>query len=174
MMTSTGERRAGANMGRPAVARFPSAMRCPLDGVSLSAWQRFVAALEVQGVDAVSERGGFGSYDLRPKRLRDLGYTTDLRRVRARGGRQIYTCSFVAPWTQERFLADPLAQLGALAQSMKLHQQDLRAGKIRLPDGLSLSGALAILHRGGRGALAAWPDLFDHTRAVFERARGAF
>lgn len=168
--------------------RFSSSLKSPLPGVALPAWQRFVSALELEDVpgaaprlrrmDEVSVRGGFGSYDLRPKRLGELGYVTDLVRAggRAMRGRpQIYACRFVPPLTRERFLADPRAQLEALGKSMRGYQQDLEAGRLLRPAGMSLAGVLALLHCGGRGALAAWPgDLFDHTRAVYERARGAF
>lgn len=157
--------------------RFASSLKSPLPGVSLAAWQRFVSALEVQRMDQVSARGGFGSYDLRPKRLEEIGYVTDLARQggrRQRGKPQVYACRFLPPWSRERFLADASAQIEALSKSMRGYAEDLAAGRLQQPDGLSLAGALAILHVGGRGALAAFPDLFDHTRAVCERARGAF
>jgi hypothetical protein len=155
--------------------RFRSALaRSPIPGVSDGAWARFVHALEVQPIRAVSESGGCGAYDLRPRRLVELGYAEDLRLERTQGGRQVYACRFKAPWTQDRFLADPVAQAAALRRSMVLYHEDLQGGAIRRPDGVSLAGALAILHRGGRGALEAWPDLFHHTRALYEAAQGAF
>lgn len=168
-------------------ARFSSSLRSPLPGVALPAWQRFVAALELEQqpggalrprrMDAVSARAGFGSYDLRPRRLQELGYVTALKRE---GGaarhrrRHLYTCTFLPPWTAKRFLADPAAQLEALSRSMAGYLQDLEAGRLVRPAGCSLAGALAILHCGGRGALAKYPALFPHTRAVYERAQGAF
>lgn len=168
--------------------RFVSTLTSPLAGVSLPAWRRFVAALELEDVpgqaprprrmDQVSVRGGFGSYDLRPKRLQELGYVADLER---QGGRaykrqpQVYACRFLAPHTRDRFLADPTAQLRALSISMRSYQDDFAAGRLVRPAGLSLAGALALLHCGGRGALAAYPgNVFPHTRAVLERAQGAF
>ena len=154
--------------------QFLSTLRSPLPGVSNAAWVRFAAALEVQAPHLVSASGGYGSYDLRPRRLVDLGYARAPRRVRTKAGRMIYVCEFVEPWTQERFLADLLAQHQALALSMRLYHQDLTAGKLQRPQGLSLAGALAILHVGGPGALRGWPTLFKNTRARFARAQGAF
>jgi hypothetical protein len=61
-----------------------------------------------------------------------------------------------------------------LARSLGLYHELLRAGDIARPAGVSLAGALAILHRGGRGALRKWPDVFSDTRALFEAAQGAF
>ncbi len=175
-------------MTDPQIPRFASTLKSPLRGVTLPDWRRFVGLIELEDVpgeaprprrmDEVSVRGGFGSYDLRPKRLAELGYVRDLCRQggRARHGQpQIYACSFVPPFTRERFLHDPTAQHEALSKSMRGYQQDLEEGRIHRPEGVSLAGALTLLHCGGRGALAAWPeDLFPHTRLVYERAQGAF
>ncbi len=166
---------AAAQDRRPAPApRFTSSIRSPLPGVSDAAWERFRVALEVQAPGAISESGGFGSYDMRPRRLADLGYVGELRCERTGAGRQVYRCTFLAPWTEERFLRDIVAQHQALAMSMKLYCADLRSGKIQQPEGVSLAGALAILHIGGKGALRKWPHLFENTRARCEAARGAF
>lgn len=150
--------------------RFPSSLKSPLAGVPLSAWQRFVSALEVQPMDAVSAREGLGSYDIKPRRLADLGLVS---LVRHRGRPPAQTCRFLSPWTKDAFLADPGAQLVALGRSMRLYQQELQAGQRTRPEGMTLAGALALLHCGP-GALRAWPALFPHTRALYERAQGAF
>lgn len=166
---------AAAQDRRPAPApRFTSSIRSPLPGVSDAAWERFRVALAVQPPGATSESGGFGSYDMRPRRLADLGYVGDLRCERTKSGRQVYRCTFLSPWTEERFLRDIVAQHQTLAMSMKLYCLDLRCGKIQQPEGMSLAGALAILHIGGKGALRKWPHLFENTRARYEAARGAF
>ncbi len=154
--------------------RFRSSQPSPLVGVSDAAWKRFVDALDVQAIKAVSPSEGLGAYDLRPRRLVELGYARRLHRTRTPAGRQVYTCEFVPPWTRDRFLGDAMAQYAALCRSMVLYAQDLASGKLVRPEGLSLAGALAILHRGGRGALADWPALFDDTRALYEAAQGAF
>lgn len=154
--------------------RFRSQWKSPLRGVSDQQWERFVKVLDVQPIRDISESGGFGSYDMRPRRLKELGYVDNLRRVRTSSSRQIYDCDFIKPWTRERFLSDPLAQLKALARSMESYQRELELGEIARPEGASLAGTLVILHRGGRGALRAWPQLFDDTRALYEAARGAF
>jgi len=189
----------------------------PLAGVPESAWVRFHTSQEVQAVDAVSESGGLGAYDIRPRRLVELGYATELRSKRADykvvvvdeggrlvrekafdteqealdekariaeekspfvaeilPGRQIYTCEFVLPWTQERFLADLVAQFAAFRGSMVRYHRALLSGELVKPKDASMAGTLAVLHVGGRGALVAWPDLFDKTRARYEAAREAF
>jgi hypothetical protein len=159
----------------PTAGRFRSTLASPLPGVSPDAWARFVMAMDVQPIQAVSKSGGFGSYDLRPRRLVEMGVGCNLRseRTTSDGGR-VYACDFIPPLTRERFLANPVTQYQALSRSMVLYFRALTSGEIRRPDGVSLAGALAILHIGGKGALGTWPDLFDHTRALYEKARGAF
>lgn len=155
-------------------ARFQSTLASPLPGVSIQAWTRFAQALEVQPIKAISESGGYGCYDMRPRRLVELGYAGNLQSARTPKGRMVYTCEFIHPWTAQRFLSDPIAQHKALALSMALYHRALSEGRLTRPEGVSLAGVLAILHRGGRGALAGWPTLFEHTAALYEQAEGVF
>lgn len=158
-----------------AADRFRSTLTSPLPGVSAEAWARFYHALDVQPIDAVSASGGLGSYDLRPRRLVELGLGCRLRSRRtAPGGARVYVCDFVPPLSQRAFLHNPVTQYQVLVRSMVGYHQKLQSGELVRPDGVSLAGALAILHRGGRGALARFPDLFPDTRALYERAQGAF
>jgi len=157
----------------PGAARFLSPSPSPLPEVSAEAWQRFCTALEVQKPGAISPSGGYGAYDLRPARLVELGYAERGPQVR-RGARFVQTCTFLPPWTEEKFLGSYLAQLAALRQSMKRYGEDLARGKIERPQGMSLAGALSILHRGGRGALKGWPEIFSDTRQLYEQAKGMF
>ena len=158
----------------PRQQRFIVGPESPLEGVTRDAWQRFVAALEVQGVGDVSESGGLGAYDIRPRRLVELGYAVDLRSIRTVAGRQVYECDFALPWTKTRFLSDSVAQYTVLAKSIRLYYDAVRRGELSKPENCSMAGTLAILHRGGRGALKGWPDLFEDTRALYQAARGAF
>lgn len=155
-------------------ARFQSALASPLPGVSAEAWARLVAALSVQPIKAISASGGYGSYDFRARRLVELGIGENLRYVQAQNGRHVHVCDFVAPMTRVGFLTNPVSQYDALCRSMVKYHADLMSGQIARPEGCSVSGALAILHRGGLGALRGYPTLFDDTRALYEAARGAF
>jgi hypothetical protein len=76
--------------------------------------------------------------------------------------------------TGERFLSDLIVQSEMLSHSISVYYVALMSGELTKPSNVSFAGALAILHRGGTGALKAYPDLFDNTRALFERAKGAF
>jgi hypothetical protein len=166
---------ATANPSRAVMARrFSAVLPSPLDGVSDLNWASFVRALEVQPVKTVSESGGLGAYDMRPRRLVEIGYGCNLHTARTDAGRQVYECDFREPWSREKFLSDIMAQYRVLSHSMALYRKELASGVIAQPEGVSLAGALAILHVGGKGALRAWPDLFENTRARYEAAQGAF
>lgn len=144
-----------------------------LAGVDDGAWDCFTRALCVQPINAISASGGFGCWDLRPRRLGELGVMTDLRYV-AGPGRDRWEGDFVSPWSADVLLGDVIAQHGLFVASMRLYAAALADGRIVRPVEVSRAGALAILHRGGRGALASWPRLFDDTRAIFDAAKGLF
>ncbi len=123
------------------------ALTSPITGVADDAWRVFVAAMTVRpAVDALDSKG-FGCFDLRPRRLAELGLAN--------------------PTTFEECYK-------AFAKSVATYADDIRDGRLTAPDGVSRAGALAILQRGGRGALAAYPELFSDTREVYGRAKECF
>lgn len=155
--------------------RFASTlMPSPLPGVSPKAWKQYVDVCDVQPHNAISASGGYGSYDLRPRRLVELGYATNLGAKITDNRRNVHTCEFVLPWTEKRFLSDFLAQYAAFSRSNLLYHRALLSGELKKPDEMSLSGALAILHLGGRGALEQHDKLFSNTREMYERAKEIF
>lgn len=63
----------------------------------------------------------------------------------------------------------------AFAESLRAYDALLTSGEMKIPTEVSRSGALAILHLGGRRALAAWPeDRWTKTKAAVARANGIF
>ena len=154
--------------------RFTSGPDSALVGVSADAWRRLIAALEVQPTGATSASGGLGSYDIRPRRLVELGYAMQLVSLRSDSGRQIHACNFIEPWSKARFLADPVAQYTVLVKSMRAYYDALRGGELVKPEEMTMAGALAVLHVGGRGALKSWPKLFENTQALYAASQGAF
>jgi hypothetical protein len=78
------------------------------------------------------------------------------------------------PWTQKRFLTEPIAQYVAFSKSISLYYRALMSGELQQPEKASKAGVLAVLHKGGRGALKAWPNLFDSTKALYESVKGVF
>lgn len=124
-----------------------AALTSPITGVSDDAWRRFVAAMTVRpAVDADGSKG-HGCFDLRSRRLAEIGLG--------------------APTTfQDAY--------EAFAKSVAAYIDDIGAGRLIVPDGVSRAGALVLLQRGGRGALAKYPDMFSDTREVFDRAKECF
>lgn len=158
----------------PAVShRFVSGPHSPLDDVSSDAWRRLLSVLETQPTGATSASGGLGSYDIRPRRLIEMGYATKAKSFKL-DGRQVHSCTWLAPWTEQRFLSDPIAQYTVLAKSMRMYYDALRRDELKKPSEMSFAGALMVLHIGGRGALKSWPNLFENTRALYDAAQGAF
>lgn len=154
-----------------AAARFVVPPRSPLDGVSPEAWVAYARAMEVQPVWAVSASGGLGAYAMRPQRLVELDVMRDGGLTR-RGRRQVRRGELLPAYAD--FLANPRAQRAVFVRSNLLYDRAMASGDLQRPVLLSRAGALAVLHRGGRGALAGWPDLFSDTRALVEGVEGMF
>lgn len=164
-------------MEEPSTKRLRTRIASPLSGVSDAQWEKFRAVLEVQPIRAVSASGGFGAFDMRPRRLAELGYVHNLRQARSESGRLNWCCDFVAPWTQDRFLSDLMAQHAALAKSMTLYLDELQGSDLKKPDSLSLSSTLVVLHIAGKRGLGQWGDAgtrMANTQAMANRAEGIF
>ncbi len=151
-------------------------------GVPDAAWTRFVLALKTAQPGAVSASNAYGMFEMKPRRLADLGLMKNLRKTRLPPpvDRLIWVGEFVPPLTQKKFLADLSAQYRALSDSVRKYVEGLRDGTIpRLqdpPGEMTLSGALAVLHRSGPRGLRTWEEAerFGDTVAVYERANGIF
>lgn len=158
-----------------AIARSPAVVRekalpSPLSGVTNEAWTRFVCALAVQPLSAVSASNGIGMFAHRPRRLVDLGIMANPRSFRAPSGRMICVADFVSPRTDISFLRDPDAQYEVL----KISTVDFasRVDALKKPAAMSLSGALCILHCAGPSALSG--KLFKDKEALYSKCREIF
>ena len=150
---------AQASMATPRFTR--TLVESPLPGVTAPQWDALARACSVQGIRAISRSGGIGSYDMRPRRLGELGVMENLRR--GPGGR------WVGDLVQEYadLGVDLRLQNRVFAASMVAYDQEIASAALVLPEGVSRSGGLAILHRGGGGALRAWPEgAFAEARAL--------
>ena len=125
----------------------PTPLTSPIPGVADDAWRAFVAAMTVRPAVDAEDSKGHGCFDLRPRRLAEIGLGV--------------------PTTFEECYA-------AFTKSVAAYIDDIGAGRLVLPDGVSHAGALALLQRGGRGALASYPEMFSDTREVYDRARECF
>lgn len=154
------------------VAPVRRVLRSELAGIEDDAWTDFVLAMKTQELGAVSASNELGMFGLRPRRLADLGLMRNLKGVRSPTERMIWIGEWVPPLSEAKFLADPRLQYRAFCESMKRYA----AGMGAIPDGLSLSGALAVLHRCGPGGLETWSreERFPSTEALVEKTNGIF
>ncbi len=161
-------------------ARVP--FKSELSDVADEAWDAFVRAIALyvapdstelrpRPIRHISISGGYGSFDLRPRRLAELGVLTNVRRDE----RGKCTGDFVPPYSETELLRNSVLQYNLFVSSVKKYDEDIIEGRVCLPDGVSRSGAHAVLHCGGRGALLRWPDgAFRTTQEVFDRTNNLF
>jgi hypothetical protein len=163
-------------------------LESPLPEVSNEAFTDFVFAMKVAPLEAVSPSNGLGMFDMRYKRLADLGLVTNLRYRRDLvTNRSVQEADWVAPLDPVKFLRSAPLQYRVFVESVKRYSAGLRAGEIEMPkggmpsiadgaaSGVTESGCLAILHRGGPSALRKWnEEQFEKTRELFLVANGHF
>lgn len=148
-------------------------LRSPLEGVPDEAWSTFVSASLTSKFDAVSPSNHLGAFELTPRRLADLGLLKGLKRMQSKkSGRSIWVGKFVPPMTDKDFLKNPQIQFAVFKASMVDYSRRISVGEIQMPSGVSLSGALAILHRAGPSGLKG--KRFESTQAAFEKVDGLF
>lgn len=164
----------------PADADAPTALRpfrpddrvlkSELRDVPDAAWTDFVIAIR---------RGphrGVGMFDMSLKRLADLGRVENVRDVFDPViKRSVQKADWLAPLTKEQFEASPSIQYRLFVRSMQAYSAELRAGTVKRPTSVTESGALAILHRGGKSALTKWHQMqHPTTLALFRIVNGVF
>ena len=162
---------------KPPVVVDTRVLKSELEGVSDDAWTRFVRAMKTQGPAAISASNAFGMFEMRPKRLEDLGLMTELSSSRSPTGRMVWTGKWVAPVSEKVFLENPRVQYKVWITSIKLYVDSIYTENEDLPSGISLSGALAILHRCGPRGLINWGDTenrFPETIDLVERTNNVF
>lgn len=163
-----------AELDAPALRPFRPdgrVLESPFPKVSDEQWTDFVFAMKTSPLGYVSESNCLGMFSIRFKRLADLGLVTNVHYKKGTGN--VQEADWVEPLTLEGFLGSAASQYKIFVESMRRYVDDLR-GK-ELPSGMSVSGALAILHRGGLGALAKWQEMkFESTLALFNVVNGVF
>lgn len=148
----------------------------PLDGVSDGAWTVFVRTCATQSLNAVTPSNGYGYFELKPRRLADIGLMENLRSLQRRidgNDHRVWEGDFAPPLTAESFLANPLFQFNAFATSIEQYDKVLDSEPS--PPDISRSGKLAILHRAGPNGLRSWTKhQFPGTVELVRRANGIF
>lgn len=162
--------------------RLPMARVVPslIEGVSDQAWTEFVMAMRTAQPGAVSASNALGMFELKPRRLADLGLVRNVALTRSPTNRMAWVGEFVAPLTQKKFLGSPEVQYRAFAESMRRYVDGLTDGTVpseSRPEDMTLSGALAILHRCGPNGLKSWANedkRFPDTIALYDKVNGIF
>lgn len=158
----------------------PLLLASPLDGVNDEAWTEFAVALRTAAPWAVSASNGLGAWEMKARRLADLGLVDpkSLSCKRSPAGRMAWVGKFVAPLTQKKFLDNAKLQYETFVRSMQDYVSKIDSGEIGCEDDtMTLSGALAVLHRCGPRGLERWQNeskRFSDTLALFERANEVF
>jgi hypothetical protein len=186
-----GRRPVAAPPGRPGMRRVAIrgdaplmfVLPSPLHEVSGEDWTRFVLTMRTADTGSVSPSNALGASELKPRRLADLDMVMNLSSTRdQKSGRMVWIGEFVPPLSSEFFLSSPRIQYGAFCKSMKAYADGMKDGEIPEPDGgcprdMTLSGALAVLHRCGPSGIRTWNDeerRFPETVALFDDVNGIF
>lgn len=160
----------------------------PLDGVDSQQWVAFVRLFVDRNI--VTKHFRYGVFGMTVRRLVDLGAMKNPRSMRQKGGPQkggpsiVWTAEWVPPLNLQAFLRDTMGQYRLFADSMSRFAEDPAVketvGKEVDTKIVTLSGALAVAHRGGLPGLTAWlreskqrAD-FKWTTQAFERCNGLF
>lgn len=139
-----------------------------LPGVSDAAWDAFVRAMSARPIRSAAPSGGIGSFDLRQRRLGEIGVMANMRREAGR-----WVGDLLPQYA--RLGEDAAQQYQVFVLSTRLYDAVQAEGRIPRPAGVTRSGALAILHCGGTEALRAWPEgAFKTTMETFGRANNIF
>lgn len=132
-----------------------------LHGITVDVWRTFTHALTIDDEEGPNKgqprpfnartlAGGYGCFDMRPRRLADLGYMRNIRRGTL-AGRVVTVGDFIpSVMTEAKFLFDPDAQHDALLESLR------RYDRLAMVAGASRSGSLALYHRLGPDAPQKW------------------
>lgn len=172
----TGEIARGDMPETPSKRALPS----PIPGVSSEAWTKFCLTMRTQGTGDVSPSNAVGIFEMMPRRLVDLGILVNTKRVKSpKSGRMVLVGEFKPPMTEKIFTSNSLVQYNAFSESMRRYAEQLKNKGIESPkiDGMTLSGALAILHRSGPEGLKKWVDKktrFPTTESMYNRTNGIF
>lgn len=193
-MTSTENSDGGRTVdGGGTPGAFPAAparvLPSPLEGVPDDDWTRWVIAMRTGETSDIGDSGALGMFAFKLRRLADIGLMNNVAPTNARKtGRMSWTGDWVAPLTRDAFLNSPSIQYRALAASTQLYMNALADGEITQPtfaDGdkaetekeISLSGALALLHKCGPRGFEQWGNESKRqpsTVALFGATNGIF
>ncbi len=158
-------------------------LQSELPGVPDEAWTAWVLAMKIAEPTTTADSGALGMWAMKPRRLADLGFMKNVRaEPQRKNGLLKWDGQWTAPLTKDAFLSSPSIQYRILTASTKLYADGIADGSIACPDeigdeGVTLSGALALLQKFGPHGLERWTDVEDRkpqTIQLFKHANGLF
>lgn len=148
-------------------------LKSPLPKVSDHQWTAFTRVMMTARAGEVSKSNALGSFEFTSRRLADLKLVENLKHTKSKkSGRTIWKATFVKPLTAEAFLKNLSLQYRVFMTSMADYHSKISSNTVKIPQGMSLSGALAILHRAGPSGLKG--PMFTATKELFDRTDGIF
>lgn len=162
--------------------RLERVLASQIPGVPDEAWTEFALAMKTAAPGSISSSNAFGMFEMKPRRLADLGLMRNIVSARSSSGRMAWKGDWTPPLTEKKFLASAADQYEAFGASMRKYIEGLEDGSVPQPESgvpadVTLSGALAILHRCGPQGLVRWTDegsRFPETIALVQVANGIF
>lgn len=153
-------------------------LKSELPGISDVAWTAFAQAMKTSEPGTVSVKNTYGMFEMRPRRLVDVGVMENLRRTKAANGKTVWTGDWRGRITEKEFLSSTRVQYIVFSTSMRLYASDIDNGALDVSgaEDLTLSGALAVLHRCGPSGLRSWAEgkRFSDTIDLVQRTNGIF
>lgn len=139
-------------------------------------WTIFVLAMKTSEPTAISASYELGMFGMKPRRLADLGLMKNVKSSRSASGRLVWIGEWTPPLSEKKFLSNSQIQYRAFCESMKRYVRCIMDGLVSVPEDMTLSGALAVLHKRGPKGLETWgtTEQFPATVALFERVNGIF
>lgn len=146
-----------------------------LEGVDDEAWTTWVLAMKVAEPTDVADSGALGMFAIKPRRLADLGLMKNVSHSNPRKTGQLqWSGEWADPrLTRDVFLSSPTIQYRAFVASTRFYATGIEDGSISCPDvladdGVTLSGALALLHKCGPRALEQWSNVKSRKPGTIE------
>jgi hypothetical protein len=167
------------------VEGFLEPFTSPFPGIGDEAWTRYVHAMAIGRPGTITADGRVGIFGMELRRLEDLGYVQNVRKVE-RDGEVSFEMEWIEPYSLDGFLRDGALQYKAFARSTADHRATI-LGQYRAAIGqvvsgqvATLSGLLGVTHQAGLGGLAMWlsgqgdPITQTHLTSAFVRTTGTF
>ncbi len=171
----------------PVAPKIPALVKSPLPKeVPEDAWREYTREMGTSTIGHVSPQYRLGVFQVSLPGLADLGFVKDLSRGKAAavgdydGKTEVYTATWVPPYSLERFLSDAPLQVQAWNQQNLSNwarvrdRHVLELGSTILGQEVTGSGLLAVAAMGGPKGLDSFIKQTDEQRKKYPRTVAKF